>query len=1030
MNGYNNGTQSIAGMNLDNTCKKIINTAIENSLVCNSPSKAVALLLKQLGESLFCDKVSLFDNCLEGQCQIGETWSSPDIPSGDEKSRRNIDPQILPELYVQTRNDNILAVADISSLRTVSPKVYESLKESGVRSFISCRLTFLHEDLGYLVFKNPSETYYSVLTKNLTPLIYFISSLINSRKHVEKLEKIGFQDRLTGCGNRHGLYEFINGLDRNESIGVMYGDVNDLKVVNDNEGHDAGDALLVTVAQALIKVFGVDRSFRMGGDEFVAVGTGIAKKAWNDSIQELRNALAEKNIFIAIGSYWIDKFKLGFDEIIRTVDSMMYEDKRAYYASHNADVDHTGYIPSYDIMIKIKPDSGSYKVVEDTLGLVDRLTMPENFKEFINNRTRQVHPDDRSSYAAFWNLNDIGRRIKRNKGERSIYFDYRVKKNGKWQWVEDVVVLFERDDEQVLVCLMRSIQFRKRQELLTQYKQSGKLRFNLPRTDDFIKQATVWTTRMGLRKIGIAAIDINFFKLFNEIYGHVAGSRLLERVATILSVEAKKLNGLSGYMGGDNFCVLFPMDSYTQEDVTSEIDRLLRRHKFVSGFVPVVGVYIWSDRGSVTAAYDKALIALSSIKGSLTERVNFYDAGKYRRMPDTQAVVTAAQRGFKNGEFTFFLQPRVSLSHHKVVSSDALIRWEHQDVIMSPTLFMRAMERNGFIYAIDRFIWEQVFIWQCSLIERGINPLPCSVTVSYVDFFFCDVSAFFIGLCKRYRLDPRYIQIKITEKCYTQNTEQFKKVIDSLRACGFRIILHNYENIYTAMELLRNVDIDILMISHNLLHKGLKQDLFRPDYIVHFAHMLNIKVIAEGIEYPDQVKKIEELKCDYASGFFFFKPMTQSLYEILLTEPDKIEKDEVEAEDVQDDLCFSQLMNGGLLSEQVVDSVFGAMAVVEVKDDRIEIVRENEKFLILTGIKNKSVLTVQDGDSDGERLFLEIIELSLQPKMHRQRVHDYRCTYQHAQTGESVVLKNRVFPVNVRNGRKFYLLLVDEEKSV
>lgn len=1016
---------------IENTCMKAINAAIEVALGYDSPSGALEVLLNRLGESFLCDMVYLFECTSKERLKLRHMWISPDVPesrNNDRKTKERTDPQIFWNMYELQIGMNQIAVRDVELLQDNDPYAYSSLKQAGIRSFISCKLSFLHENLGFFVICNFAEEYFPGLNGGLDSLRYFIASLINSRKTIEKLEKVGLVDKLTGCGNRHGLYELINGLDAEDSIGVLYGDVNDLKVVNDNEGHDAGDALLVTVAQGLIKVFGPDRVFRMGGDEFIAVGSGVSEKNWSDSISELRSLLAEKNVYIAVGSYWLQKFNVGFDEIVRRVDSRMYEDKRAYYASHNTDVDHTGYIPSYDIMIKIKPANGSYKVVEDTLGIVDRLSLPENFNEFINRRQKQVHPDDRSSYTAFWNLKDMVMRIKRNKGERSISFEYRVKEKGKWQWVEDVVILFERDYEPILVYLIRSIQFRKQQELVTKHKQSGrKLKLNLLHNDDFISKAAQWIDRNHPGKIGVAAIDVNFFKLFNEIYGHAAGSRLLERIGAILSVEARMLHGLAGYMGGDNFCIIFPMDNYSERDVTAEIERVLRHHRFVSGFVPVIGIYISVDNETVSASYDRALIALSSIKGSFTEKVNFYDATKYRRMRDTQAMVMAAQLGFKNGEFTFYLQPHVDLRSQKIVSSEALIRWEHRDVVISPALFMRAMERNGFIYAVDRFIWEQVFIWQCSLIEKGISPLPCSVSVSPVDFFFCDVASFFIGLSKRYRLDPEFIRIKITEKCYSQNPEQFKQVTARLRAYGFRIILNDYENIYVAMKMLRNVDIDILVLSSNLIHEDEARGIFKLGTMVNFAHLLDIRVIAENVEQYEQLKTIEDLNCDYARGFLFYKPMSQSLFEMLLTEPDKIEKELVPSEERLDDLSFNLLMNGDLLSEDVIDSMFEAMAVIEISSDgNVDIIQVNRKFQDITELSARTNLNVCWNDFESDLTLEELIQSLTKADENPGRVHEFRMNYRHPRNGINLVLRNRVFPVNVKSGRYFYLLLLEK----
>ncbi|MCR5536335.1 MAG: EAL domain-containing protein [Succinivibrio sp.] len=1009
-------------------CSDIINAAIEECLTVSAPDLAVRQLITTIGQKLSCGAAFIYERDEEGFFKLSYSWVAAQTEQ-DHFTRNMIDGTILHDFYDIQHPEAVVAIEKLDRIRGCR-FMHQALEQMGVTCFVSGKLSFMQKSLGYCGFDNPDPRFYEPLKKLIKQLGYFISSLLHSRNLVNRLEKIGLVDKLTGCSNRHGLYELVHNLDSSCSVGVLYGDVNDLKLINDEHGHAAGDRLLIAVADILTEVFGVQRVFRMGGDEFLAVNVNLSEIEWDARVGLLKSRLAADKIYIALGSYWMPNFHISFEELIRMVDQKMYEDKRFYYTSVvQTDVDHSGYSPSYDLMLEIRPHNGDYKVLEDPMGLLDRLSLPQNFYEFIQQRQQNfVHPDDKSSYGAFWNLNDLNMRIKRHKAGKSISLEYRINENGKWRWVEDVLVLFENTYEPVIICLCRSIHLRKQRELARNQNMAYGQPLNMPldRNEHFLLKADEWMTRTSASSIAVAAVDINFFKLYNEVYGRQGGNLFLEKIAAVIKEYAAGHQGLVGYMGGDNFCFIFSFDGMSQEMFEQEFCKHIALQHFSPGFSPVIGVCVTTDKHkSVLALYDKALVAVTSIKGNMSQKVCFYDASQFQRMRDTQIMLIEAQKGFKDGEFTFYLQPKVNLRTGKIVSVEALARWIRNDMVMSPGIFVEAMEDNGYIFAVDSYIWEHLCIWLSSLIERGIEPLPCSVNVSRIDFFFCDVANVFIELVSRYNISPHLIEVEISERANADDNEQIPAAVKKLHNYGFKVLLDNFGNSTSSLNMLRTMDVDILKIDKKYLdveHTGY-QDYLMLESVISIAHMLDMFVVAEGVETEQQANKLKELSCNLGQGYYFYRPMTQEQFEQVLVERDKIDQMNWDLRKDVGQLNFRQLLNERILSDNNINSIMGPVAVFEMVNDMVELVQMNSLFTELTGI---------EPNSEEQRNWIKIVPGTTMSQVVQfftlADKHQDMGTFKEIACvngkGEFEKLWFKVYPLTFKEYRHFYMVLV------
>jgi diguanylate cyclase (GGDEF)-like protein len=149
-----------------------------------------------------------------------------------------------------------------------------------------------------------------------------------------RLEKLSFYDELTGAGNRHLMADCMAELRADESVGIVYCDVTGLKRVNDTQGHEAGDALLVRSCNCLKTVFPEYKLFRLGGDEFLVICNGISEDELDERALQIKEAMPRFDVVMAVGIVWNERGDVDMDTLLATADQRMYDAKREYYRNH------------------------------------------------------------------------------------------------------------------------------------------------------------------------------------------------------------------------------------------------------------------------------------------------------------------------------------------------------------------------------------------------------------------------------------------------------------------------------------------------------------------------------------------------------------------------------------------------------------------------------------------------------------------------------------------------------------------------
>ena len=246
----------------------------------------------------------------------------------------------IAESWIETlKGSNCLIIqneADMEIIRQRNPDWHKTLMEAGVESLVLLPLMHNNEFIGFIWTTNFDTTKVLRIKETLELVTFFIASEVASYKLVQRLRFLSNEDLLTGVNNRNAMnnrvLQFVSGEVNYRTISVVFADLNGLKPINDNEGHNAGDALLKSAAEILKETFRDCEIYRAGGDEFVVVSIDVDRDSLEARVQKLRDKSKIKgNVSFAIGFYYDEK---GGDvrKAMREADALMYEDKKANYA--------------------------------------------------------------------------------------------------------------------------------------------------------------------------------------------------------------------------------------------------------------------------------------------------------------------------------------------------------------------------------------------------------------------------------------------------------------------------------------------------------------------------------------------------------------------------------------------------------------------------------------------------------------------------------------------------------------------------
>lgn len=481
----------------------------------------------------------------------------------------------------------------------------------------------------------------------------------------------------------------------------------------------------------------------------------------------------------------------------------------------------------------------------------------------------------------------------------------------------------------------------------------------------FFDEAAAYLRHSGARDVSIVCFDVDHFKLFNDLHGLDCGDELLRYLGRALALRfspdgAQPLARLAA----DTFalCATGVQPACIERnliDISSEcpngIDAIVR-----------AGVYRIEDPASpVSIMCDRAVIALRTVKGSYFDRVALYDPGMREALVLEREVVAGIESALREDRIELFLQPKCNIRTGKIVGAEALARWRHPERgIVAPGEFIPLIERNGLVCSLDLRVWEKTAAWIRGLIDEGVQPVPVSVNVSRADIYLVDVAAELHALVERYGIEPSLIEVEITESAYSERPDRIVAAFDALAERGFTVLMDDFGSGYSSLNMLKDINVDVLKIDMRFLDRDDRRSKDIMESVIRMARWLDLPVIAEGVETREQVNFLLDVGCSYAQGYYYARPMEAAAFEALLTDGSKVQHEQCALQDARRPILdFRDLLHENTISDRMLSSIIGSVALYSYADGDLRLIRGNEAYRRLIATLGEGVNGAEEGGS-------------------------------------------------------------------
>ncbi len=410
---------------------------------------------------------------------------------------------------------------------------------------------------------------------------------------------------------------------------------------------------------------------------------------------------------------------------------------------------------------------------------------------------------------------------------------------------------------------------------------------------DRIHQAMKRATR-DIEFIALLIIDIDHFKEINDAFSHTVGDELLCIVAQRLTNLSAKVEAIAR-LGGDEFGILLAdlVPNQQAMRVTSHFaDQILQalQQPFMLADQEIftsasVGVSIFPQDGdTVTALMKNADAALYKAKEQGRNNYQFFALEMNIAAHKRLTMQNSLRRAVERDEFLLYYQPQVNPYTKQIIGVEALIRWNHPGMgMVSPVEFIPLAEESGLIIPIgDWVLFEacrQNKYWQ----DAGYKKISVAVNLSVRQFFHEDLICNVERALAESGLEPQYLELEITESLAMTSIDTALETLETLKKMGLKIAIDDFGTGHSSLNYLKQFAVDTLKIDASFI-----TDIATPkgaalvSIIADLAHILEMQVVAEGVQLPEQLEFLCQNKCDIVQGYLFYPPIPNIEIEKLL----------------------------------------------------------------------------------------------------------------------------------------------------
>lgn len=398
------------------------------------------------------------------------------------------------------------------------------------------------------------------------------------------------------------------------------------------------------------------------------------------------------------------------------------------------------------------------------------------------------------------------------------------------------------------------------------------------------------------RSLAILFIDLDRFKRINDTWGHTVGDELLRQVAGRLTecirecdimarsvFTTKPVHGNTvARLGGDEFVVLLA-ELVHVEDAAIVARRIIDT---LSGpfSVQQTDVYVTASIG--ISAYptdgEDADVLLKQADGAMYEAkaegrngYHFYTARIQARAFERLSMEAGLRRALEHEQFILHYQPKVDIQAGSVVGMEALVRWESPEMgMVSPADFIPIAEENGLIIPLGEWVLDEACAQTKAWQAEGLESLCVSVNLSVAQLHH-DLLGIVSRSLSKHALDANLLELELTESLLMDDVDANIRLLCELRAIGVRLSIDDFGTGYSSLKYLKRFPINTLKIDRSFIRdiETNEDDALIVKGAIDLAHSLRLRVVAEGVENPEQRNLLHDYGCDEIQGFYYSRPL-------------------------------------------------------------------------------------------------------------------------------------------------------------
>lgn len=377
------------------------------------------------------------------------------------------------------------------------------------------------------------------------------------------------------------------------------------------------------------------------------------------------------------------------------------------------------------------------------------------------------------------------------------------------------------------------------------------------------------------KKMQLIVAKVKDFKLVNSIYGAEKADEFLRYLASAYSKRLK--DGLIARKANTSFvCLLYgdkELDHRKMADTINEISE----NAPIKGVKVKYGIYEDIDKNlPISTCYDYVSLAIETIMESYDHDIAFYTEEIAKKRIHEQMIENCFEEALNDEEFLVYYQPKIDLSTEKVIGAEALVRWKKSDgTMVPPGEFIPVYEKNGQIEKLDEYVFRKVCQLQRREMDEWKKLINISVNLSRSSILHDGIAECYIKIAKENKIPFSCVPLEITESAAIYG-KRIHSTTEQLVNAGFKLHMDDFGSGYSSMLCLNQIPFSALKIDKSLIdHVCEEKGKTLVEQVIMLSKLLNMKVVAEGVETEEQIIELRKMNCDEIQGFYYAKPMSE-----------------------------------------------------------------------------------------------------------------------------------------------------------